>query len=143
MRLHLLLAKVEPKEIREPGECVYAGCGSKRLHLHQEVQKALRDTIHQQVEAHRYRCLKCGRTFRVYPAGVSQEQTSERVKGLAVMLYLLGLSYGAVPLALESLGVPLSKTEVYNTVQVASKQVPGMKRQQVLAGVKPKPLGEI
>lgn len=105
MRLQLLLAKVEPKEIREPGEGVYDGCGSKQLHLHQQVQKALRDTMHQQVEAHRYRCLKCGRTFRVYPAGVSQAQTSDRVKGLAVMLYLLGLSYGAVALALESLRV--------------------------------------
>lgn len=50
------------------------------------MKKALRDTKHQQVEAYRYRCLKCGRTFRVYPAGVSQGQTSERVKGLAVML---------------------------------------------------------
>jgi DNA-directed RNA polymerase subunit RPC12/RpoP len=86
MRLHLLLTKVDPKEIKEPALWVYAGCGSKRLHLQQPVKKALRDTKHQQVEAYRYRCLKCGRTFRVYPAGVSQAQTSERVKGLAVML---------------------------------------------------------
>ena len=141
MRLHLLLSKVEPKEISAPSKCVYAGCGSKRLHLHQEVQKTLRDTIHQQVEAYRYRCLKCGRTFRVYPKGVSQAHTSERVKGLAVMLYLLGLSYGAVSLALESLGVPLSKTEVYNTVQAAARRIPGMKREQVFGGVKTKAVG--
>ena len=40
--------------------------------------------------------------------GVSKAQVSDRVKGLAVMLYLLGLSYGAVSLAMESLGVPFS-----------------------------------
>jgi transposase-like protein len=141
MRLHLLLSKVEPKEISEPSECVYAGCGGKRLQLHQEVEKALRDTMHQQVQAYRYRCLKCGRTFRVYPKGVSQAHTSERVKGLAVLLYLLGLSYGAVSLALESLGVPLSKTEVYNTVQAAARRIAGMKREQVFGAVKTKAVG--
>ena len=57
------------------------------------------------------------------------------------MLYLLGLSYGAVSLVLESLGVPLSKTEVYNTVQAAARRVPGMKREQVFAGVKTKAVG--
>ena len=61
--------------------------------------------------------------------------------GLAVRLYLLGLSYGAVSLVLESLGVPLSKTEVYNTVQAAARRVPGMKREQVFAGVKTKAVG--
>lgn len=141
MRLHLLLPKVEPKEISEPKECVYAGCGSERVQMHQPVEKALRDTVHKLVEVHRYRCLECGRTFRVYPKGVSQEQTSDRVKGLAVMLYVLGLSYGAVSLALESLGVPLSKTEVYNTVQAAARRIPDMKREQVFGGVKTKAVG--
>ena len=113
----------------------------KRVVMHQPMQKALRDTVHQQVEVHRYRCLKCQRTFRVYPTGVSQAQTSDRVKGLAVMLYLLGLSYGAVSLALESLGVPLSKTEGYKTVQAAAKRIPGLKRDQVFAGIKSKAVG--
>jgi transposase-like protein len=141
MRLHLLLPKVEPKEISFPSECVYAGCGSKQVQMHQPVEKALRDTMHSHVEVHRYRCLKCGRTFRVYPKGVSKAQTSDRVKGLSVMLYLLGLSYGAVSLALESLGVPLSKTAVYNTVQAAARRIPDMKREQVFGGVRTKAVG--
>jgi len=104
MRLHLLLPQVEPKAIPMPSKCAYADCPSKQVRLHQPVQKALRDTAHQQVEVHRYRCLKCGRTFRVYPPGVSHAQSSDRVKGLAVLLYLLGLSYGAVSLAKDPLG---------------------------------------
>lgn len=67
------------------------------------MSKALRDTVYQEVQAHRYQCLKCGRTFRVYSQGVSSAQTSQRVKGLAVMLYLLGLSYGATSLAFEAI----------------------------------------
>jgi transposase-like protein len=141
MRLHLLLPKVDPKAIAVPSKCAYPECKSLQVRLHQPVSKALRDTVHQQVEVHRYRCLKCGRTFRVYPPGVSQAQSSERVKGLAVMLYLLGLSYGAVSLALDSLGVVLSKTEVYETVQTVAARVPGLKREQVFQGIKTKALG--
>jgi transposase-like protein len=126
MRLQMML----PKEISKPIACVHEGCESK-VQRHQEVQKALRDTKYTLVEVHRYRCLTCGRTFRVYPKGVSKAQVSDRVKGLAVMLYLLGLSYGAVSLAMESLGVPLSKTQVYDTVQAAARRIPGMKREQV------------
>src|SRR5947207_9036167 len=141
MRLHLLLPKVDPKAMAEPSKCAYADCTGKRVQLHQPVNKAIRDTVYQQVQVHRYRCLKCGGTFRVYPPGVSRAQSSERVKGLAVMLYLLGLSYGAVSLALESLGVPLSKTRVYEIVQAAATRVPGLKREQVFQGVKTKALG--
>lgn len=71
MRLHLLLPKVDPKAIPMPAKCAYTDCTGKRVQLHQPVKKALRDTVHQQVEVHRSRCLKCGRTFRVYPPGVT------------------------------------------------------------------------
>ncbi len=72
MRLQLLLPKVDPKEMNEPAECVYTDCGSKQVKMHQQVEKALRDTMYSHVEVYRYLCLKCGRTFRVYPKGVSQ-----------------------------------------------------------------------
>lgn len=126
MRLHLLLPKVNPEKIAVPSKCPLAPCEGRRFHLHQPVSKALRDTVYQQVEVHRYQCLKCGHTFRVYPEGVSGAQTSGRVKGLAVMLYLLGLSYGAVSLALEAIGVQVSKTLVYETVQEAARRIPDL-----------------
>src|SRR5881296_190392 len=107
----------------------------------QEVAKPLRDTVYHEVQVHRYECLRCKRTFRVYPQGTTPDQTSQRVKGLAVMLYLLGLSYGAVSLALEGLGVYLCKSRVYDAVQEAAKRVPGLKRDQVFAGVKTPALG--
>ena len=45
-----------------------------------------------------------------YPKGVSGKQISKRVNGIAVMLYLLGLSYGAVEIVLNSLGMGIGKT---------------------------------
>jgi len=105
------------------------------------VAKPLRDTVYHEVQVHRYQCLKCKRTFRVYPEGTTPAQTSQRVKGLAVMLYLLGLSYGATSLALEALGVYLCKSRVYDAVQEAAKLVPGLKRDQVFAGVRTPALG--
>ncbi len=53
MRLHLLLPKVDPKALPVPSQCVYPDCTSKQVRLHQPVKKALRDTVHQQVEVHR------------------------------------------------------------------------------------------
>jgi transposase-like protein len=121
--------------------CPYKDCGGKHLEPHQAVKKAVKDTEYEVVVAQRYRCLRCGRTFRVYPCGVTQAQTSQRVKGLAVLLYLLGLSYGATSLALEALGVYVSKSSVYAAVQAAAEKVPGLKGSQVFAGLRTPALG--
>jgi transposase-like protein len=141
MRLRILLPKVKPEAMTAPTQCAYAGCGGKKFYLRQQVSKPLRDTVYQQVQVPRYQCLRCKRTFRVYPEGTSRAQTSQRVKGLAVMLYLLGLSYGAVWLALEGLGISLCKSRVYDAVQEAASRVPGLKRAQVFADVKTPALG--
>jgi len=142
MRLRIVLPKVNPEAVPVPSRCVYEGCGGRKFHLRQQVVKALRDTVYQQVQVPRYQCLRCKRTFRVYPEGTTKaQQTSQRVKGLAVMLYLLGLSYGAVSLALEALGVPLCKSRVYDAVQEVARRVPGLKREQVFGGVKTPALG--
>jgi transposase-like protein len=139
MRLNLILPRVEPADVKVPEACPV--CGSKHLRLHQEVEKPLRDTLHPRVKAYRYRCLKCEATHRVYPRGVSRAHTSTRIRGLAVMLYLLGLSYGAVALVMEALGAPLSKSRVYDVVQEAARRVPGMKREAVFTGVRVSALG--
>jgi hypothetical protein len=141
MRLHLILPRVEPEEIKPPSECPYEGCGGTRFQFWQAVEKPVRDTKHCQVVAHRYQCLRCFRTHRVYPKGVSQDHISQRVKGLGILLYLLGLSYGAVSLALEALGVYMCKSRVYDAMQAAAESVPGMKRDQVFERVRTAALG--
>jgi transposase-like protein len=141
MRLHLILPRVEPEEIKAPAECPYEDCDGTHFQLWQAVEKPLRDTRHSRVIAHRYQCLRCLRTHRVYPKGVSQDHISQRVKGLGILLYLLGLSYGAVSLALDALGVYMCKSRVYDAVQAAAERVPGMKRDQVFEHIRTPALG--
>ena len=111
----LILPQVRLTETAPPSICPYQGCGGSHFRLHQRVSKPLRDTVYREVLVDRYQCLRCGRTFRAYPQEVSGDQISLRVKGLGVMLYLLGLSYGATSLALEALGVYMCKSRVYDT----------------------------
>jgi transposase-like protein len=134
MRLKLLLPEVEPTQYEKPKKCARKGCRSQRFYPRQAVRKRIVDAKHAEVIAWRYECAKCGCTFRVYPQGVSQKQISKRVNGMAVMLYVLGLSYGAVELVLGSLGVGIGKTSVYRAVQAAAEQVPGMKQKHLLTG---------
>jgi transposase-like protein len=131
MRLKLLLPQVEPEHYQVPSVCPYAPCGGKQFHLRQAVVKPVRDTVYQAVAARRYDCLRCGRTFRVYPQGINADQTSARLKGLAVLFYIMGLSYGAVSLVLTALGHPLGKTAVYEAVQAAGQKVSGLRREEV------------
>lgn len=112
-----------------------------RFYPRQIAQKKIVDTQHKKVSAWRYQCAKCGRTFRVYPKGVNNKQISMRVQGMAVMLYILGLSYGAVELVLVSLGVGIGKTSVYRAVQSTAEKVPGMKQKNLLSGYKTKAVG--
>jgi len=141
MRLNLILPKVEPNEFEFPKKCPQEGCLGMRFIPRQEVSKKIVDTQHPEVTAWRCECEKCGYVFRVYPKGVSSKQISKRVNGIAVMLYLLGLSYGAVEIVLNSLGIGIGKTSVYRAVQAIAKRVPGMKNNQLLSGYKTRAVG--
>jgi len=134
MRLLVIPPPVQPDVYAEPAGCPAAGCGSRHVQFRQAAQKPLRDPFVGEVVAHRYQCPRCGRTFRVYPVGVSHDQTSARLKGLAVLFYVLGMSYGAVAIALAALGCPLSKVAVYNAVQAAGARVSGLRREAVRRG---------
>lgn len=131
MRLKLILPTVELTGSAVPAACPQPGCRGRHFQVHQRVPKPVRDTQLAQATAVRYRCVRCGHTCRGYPQGVSAAHTSARLRGAAVMLYVLGLSYGAVALALAALGYPLSKTSVYNAVQAAGARVPGLRRDAV------------
>ena len=141
MRLNLILPKVEPSEYEYPKKCPQKGCLGMRFIPRQEVNKKIVDTQHPEVSAWRCECVKCGHVFRVYPKGVSGKQISKRVNGIAVMLYILGLSYGAVEIVLNCLGIGIGKTSVYRAVQDVAKQVPGLKREKLLSGYKTKAVG--
>jgi hypothetical protein len=134
MRLSLILPPVQPEVYPAVERCPSAGCEGEHFQHWQAVAKPLRDTVYREVIAQRSRCVRCGRTFRVYPLGVSHDQTSARLKGVAVMFYVLGMSYGAAATALSALGWPLSKVAVYYAVQESGAAVAGLRREAVARG---------
>ena len=141
MRLNLILPKVEPNQFEFPKKCPRKGCSGIRFTPRQEVKKKIVDGQYAEVTAWRCECQLCGHVFRVYPQGVNQKQISKRVNGMAVMLYILGLSYGAVEIVLNNLGMGIGKTSVYRAVQGVIQQVPGLRREKLMSGYKTKAIG--
>jgi transposase-like protein len=131
MRIRMRLPKVRPSEFQMPEKCPHQKCQGKHFKLHQrQCPKQLLDPDNSEVMAQRYRCLRCGQTFRVYPIGVSQAQRSDRLKGIGVMLYVLGLSYGGVEDALAAFGWAGSKSSVYRDVQAAGESIQRIRQAQ-------------
>ena len=133
MRIQVRLPTVEPEVYRDPTVCPYEGCGGRFFKRHglRGEEKAIRDLNDDRVKSFRCRCMRCNRTFRVYPQGISRAQQSDRLKAITVLLYVLGLSYGAVADFLTALAVAVSKTTVYNNVQEAG--IASRSRQQAAA----------
>ena len=148
MRLSVRISPVEPGVFELPEQCPYPDCEGRYFEVHQEhCAKAIRDPKYEDVEAQRHRCLRCGRTFRVYPKGVSRAQQSDALKAFSVLLYLLGLSYGAVSEALMALqllltqALSLGKTTVYRNVQAAGRAARRLRRAWLQQGRKIRVLG--
>lgn len=136
MHLSVRIPKLDPSAIQPPTRCplkhpkTKRRCTGTQFKLHQaHCHKPVRDLRHTHVSVQRYRCLKCHRTFRVYPQGVSEDQLAASLKALSVLLYLLGLSYQGVADLLEALLHPVCKTTVYNQVQAAGKHVQQLRKE--------------
>lgn len=136
MRIKVRLPQVKTDEYQTPTQCPYQ-CGGQHFQRHGQKgePKEVRDLRQSAVQSYRYECLRCGRTFRVYPRGVSKgTPQTDQVKGMSVLLYVLGLSYGGVADFLGALGIAIGKTTVYENVQAAGRRSRQRQRQSVQEG---------
>lgn len=122
MRLRVRLPEVQPDEYVIPLHCPY-GCGGRYFALHERRRKVLGDPTYHEVKVRRYKCLTCRRSFRVHPTGVSQHHRSQRLRGIGILLYVLGLSYGGVVDVLAALGWQASRSTIYRDVQAAGEAI--------------------
>ena len=123
MRIRVQLPQVNPNDHNTPENCPYCGGQHFKPHGQKGEEKRVRDVDHDEVRSYRHQCMRCQRTFRVYPPGVTKgAQQTARLKAMSVLLYVLGLSYGGVADFLNALGVPIGKTTVYENVQAAGIQ---------------------
>jgi DNA-directed RNA polymerase subunit RPC12/RpoP len=74
------MPSVNPAPLVRAKQCPY--CGSVLLQSWGTVCKPLRDTDFEAVQAYRFRCTECERTFRLYPQGVDKADLSQRLRCL-------------------------------------------------------------
>lgn len=116
----LKLPDVKRKSEARPKKCRY--CEGETFQRWGQVNKRVQDVYVRKVKVYRYRCCRCKRTFRHYPAGNTRADQTERLKLFAVLLWKLGLSYRAGSLILSGLRVRLSFMTIWRDVQAAAHQ---------------------
>jgi len=113
--LVLKLPDVKRKTEARPKECPY--CAGETFQRWGRVKKPVKDMRCRKVWVYRYRCCRCGRTFRHYPEGTTRADQTERLRSYAVICWTLGLSYRGVSTILSGLKIVLCPMMVWRDAQ--------------------------
>ena len=124
----LQLQPTKQTKIERPTKCPH--CGEETFQRWGKEIRKIKDPKIRSVKVYRYKCTTCKRTFRHYPAGISQAQQSERMKQLAVICWTFGLSHRGVEAILSAFGVRLSRMISWRDVQAKAEQIRKEKRWQ-------------
>ena len=111
----LQLPEVKSKKEERPQKCPY--CAGEIFQRWGQVKKPIRDQKIQTVGVYRYRCCRCRRTFRDYPEGVDRADQSRRLRKLAALTWMLGLSYRGLVGVFAAFGVKIGRMSVWRDVQ--------------------------
>lgn len=111
----LQLPEVKREKAERPQKCPY--CKGEIFQRWGQVGKPIRDNQYPEVKVYRYRCCRCRRTFRDYPAGVDAAEQSQRLRKLAALCWMLGLSYRGVEAIFGAFQVPISRMSAWRDVQ--------------------------
>lgn len=114
---------VNPAPTVRPKQCPYCGC--EILQRWGAVHKPLRDTDLEGVQAIRFRCTECARTFRHYPDGVDRKDMSQRLRCLAALAWGMGLSLRGVGTIFCAFGPGLrvGRMSVWRAVQEKAEEL--------------------
>jgi transposase-like protein len=111
----LKLPKVKRKEEERPKKCKY--CEGETFQRWGKMSKPVRDSQYRTVEVYRYRCCRCGRTFRQYPEGVDQADQTLRMRKLMALCWVMGLSLRNVTLLLSAFNIEICHMTVWRDLQ--------------------------
>lgn len=124
----LSLPEVKRKTEKRPQACRY--CQGETFQRWGKVSKPVRDNRHRTVSVYRYRCCHCRRTFRHYPQGVDQADQTQRMRKLAAVLWVLGMSLRGTCVALAAFGVRLSHMSIWRDLQEQAELLAQRRRWQ-------------
>jgi transposase-like protein len=111
----LQLPNVKRKTETRPKKCRY--CQGETFQRWGKVRKPVRDNRYRSVQVYRYRCCHCRRTFRHYPEGVDRADQTQRLRKLAAIYWVLGMSLRSAVIAVAPFGVKLSHMSVWRDLQ--------------------------
>jgi len=111
----LQLPNVKRKREDRPKTC--PNCHGGTFQRWGRVTKAVKDNRHRTVKVYRYRCCHCKRTFRHYPPGVDRATQTQRLRKLAALCWVLGLSLRGVCSVFGAFGISLSHMSVWRDIQ--------------------------
>ena len=94
-----------------PQCCSY--CGSSILQRWGRVSKPIRDATGMLTDIYRYRCIECERTFRHYPKGVDRANQTLRIRQIAGLTWLMGMSTRDVVETFKDVGLKVSRSTVW------------------------------
>jgi transposase-like protein len=111
----LRLPKIKTGRLTRPRQC--PSCGSPILQRWGREKRSVSDIRQRVTEVQRYRCSSCNHTFREYPRGVDQSAQTRRIRNLAALTWMLGLSSRDVAGFFTRKGIPLSHMTVWRDGQ--------------------------
>lgn len=115
------LTDVKSGTSERPNKCPY--CEGKTFQSWGQVRKTIRDQKLKEVVVNRYRCCRCHKTFRYYPEGVDRKGQSQRLRKVAAIMWMLGLSYRSMEIVLGFFEVKLSRMSGWRDVQERAGQL--------------------
>ena len=117
----LQLPDVKIKTESRPGKC--PNCKGETFQRWGMGHKPIRDSQRRSVQVYRYRCCQCKRTFRHYPLGVDRADQTQRLRKLAAICWVMGLSLRGVSMILGAFGVKLCHMTVWRDLEEAARTV--------------------
>lgn len=124
----LQLPKVKRETEGRPKRCPY--CDGEIFQRWGQGVKPVKDSSYRTVRVYRYRCCRCQHTFRYYPEGVDRHDQTERLRKLAAICWVLGLSLRGVATILLVFGVNLCHMSVWRDIQEQAKRLEKQHRWQ-------------
>jgi transposase-like protein len=117
----LQLPEVKYSQEARPSRCPY--CPGETFQRWGGAGKRVTDPHLDEVLVYRYRCCRCRRTFRHYPQGTNRVRQTARMRALAAIGWIFGMSYRSSSRYLSAFGIGLSRMSIWRDVQQRAKQL--------------------
>lgn len=117
----LVLPEVKACETSRPKRCPV--CGGETFQRWGGSVRKVRDPQIHEVLVYRYCCCTCRHTFRHYPEGISQAQQTARMKALAAIGWIKGMSYRGASVFMGAFQVILGYMSIWRDVQERAKEL--------------------